>query len=41
MYGRPQETSQVLLVPALGIVQLGYVLKGQDTEMATHGRFFQ
>jgi len=37
MYGRPQETSQALLVPVLGIVQLGDMAEGQDTELTTHG----
>lgn len=37
MYGRLQETSQALLVPFLGIVQLGDMNEGQDTELTTHG----
>jgi hypothetical protein len=28
-------------VPAQGIAQLGDVVEGQDTELTTHGRFFQ
>jgi hypothetical protein len=41
MYGRLQETSQAPMVAVLGIVQLGDVDEGQDTELTTHGLFFQ
>jgi hypothetical protein len=41
MYGRLQETSQALPVRVLGIVQLGDMDEGQDTELTTHGRSFQ